>query len=171
MHKIIIIAIAVVGILVCSTAVWAQAKERTSSDLWRDVLLTVPPAAKAGFILSILAGSLAGTNQPSDEYPPPYNIIAYALVAGIATANTAVIVSSWSGLSTATLWSRRAAFGVDAAGVLFAAALLIADLVQPDPSGSAVLPLLGAMASFGVLMVADLLPFSTELRAGISFGL
>ena len=150
---------------------WAQSDGRTGSELLRDVLLTIPPLTKAGVILSSFAFDLAGGPGAPDPYPLPFNIVAYALVAGIAATNIAVIVSGWLDLPNATRFWRRSAFGVDAAGVLFGAAILIADMVQPDPSGSAALPLLSAIASFGALMFLDMIPFSTELRAGSSFGL
>jgi len=112
--------------------------------------------------------TIFGITYESDEYPVPFNLIAYALVAGIATTNVAVVVSGWSDVLKPTLDWRRAAVIVDAAGVLFSAGILIADLIlYPN---SSVWPVMSALLTFGALMVVDMLPFSAEVREGISFG-
>ena len=163
-----IVSVAVILFLVGSASVWSQSEERTGSEVLRDVLLAVPPLAKAGSVLSGVAFALAGGHDESDEYPVPFNLIAYALVAGIATTNVAVVVSGWSDVLKPTLDWRRAAVIVDAAGVLFSAGILIADLIlYPN---SSVWPVMSALLTFGALMVVDMLPFSAEVREGSSFG-
>lgn len=162
-----IVGVSVILFLVGNVSVWSQS-ERTGSEILRDVLLTVPPLAKAGSVLSGFAFAVAGGHDESDEYPVPFNIIAYTLVAGIVATNAAVAVSGWSDVLKPTRHWRRAAVIVDAAGVLFSAGILIADLIlYPD---SSVWPVMSAMLTFGALMIVDMLPFSAELREGVSFG-
>lgn len=163
------IAIIITLFVVAASPIWAQSDSSAGSGFWRDVLLTVPPAAKAGFLLTSIAVGLSGTNPAPEPYPPPYNYIAFGFLAGQVVTNIGLIASSWLDMPDAAQMWRRGVFVADALGIVLAGAFMVEDLMSSEPTN--VLPYMAVIGSFGLMMLADLLPFSTELRAGIGFDL
>lgn len=160
------IAVLALALLIAGSApLRAQTTETGSSDVLRDVLLTIPAAAKAGFGVFVLASSFT---IDLDAVSTLEFVGSLTVSAILATTNIALIVGAWSDRPEATQLLRRLNFWTEAALLTVGLGILTANFIEfgdfPGLFLGAMLPL---AATLGALMFVDTIPFSTELHAEV----